>query len=363
MGNVSSTSHPLDRYADRVDVIRQALALGWRGANGAGMNSRLIDQQRIMFPDSFGTRFVLSIDTEEEFDWAGKLSRHDHGTTSVAAIKDGQRFFARSGVAPLYLVDQPIVDSDLAVDIIGRALSSGEADVGVHLHPWVTPPFDEDVNRVNSYAGNLPEHVERAKIRTMRDLIAARFGRRPVAYRAGRYGIGPNSFRILEEEGFLCDSSVRTMFDYRDDGGPDFRWSGHHPHWVGPTQKLLEIPLTTMFIGHFGRIGRKFYGMAGHIGRMRGILARSGIVERIPFTPEGVPANKMPKAIDSALGIGIRLLSFSFHSPSLAIGHTPYVRSQSDLDQFYRWWDVTFNHCAKRGVMPTTVGDVLLATQ
>lgn len=318
--------------------------------------------RQIIFPDSFGTRFSISVDTEEEFEWAGTLSRAAHGTTSVSALRNGQAFFQSAGVVPLYYVDKPVLDSDEAVDIFSQLVADRSADFGIHLHPWVTPPFDEDVNRNNSYAGNLPEPLERAKLRHMRDLMVERLGMRPITYRAGRYGIGPNSLRILADEGFRWDSSVRSLYDYRDDGGPDFRWAGIHPYWTGANGQILEVPLTTVFLGHARSMGRGIYGYLGDQRLVRGILSRLHLVQRISLTPEGVPAAKACEAIDTGLDQGLRLLTMSFHSPSLAIGHTPYVTSEADLTQFYRWFDVVFSHCAKRGIAPANVDQILAAS-
>ena len=317
---------------------------------------------RIEFPYSFGTRFSVSVDTEEEFEWSGTLSRTGHGTSSVPAIGEGQRFFESAGVTPLYYVDQPVIDSDEAVDLFRRFIADGTADFGVHLHPWVTPPFEEVVSRPNSYAGNLPESVERAKLRHVRDSMVARLGVRPLAYRAGRYGIGRNSLRILAEEGFVCDSSVRSLFDYRSDGGPDYRWSDQHPWRTGPDNRLVELPLTSLFVGRANWCGRQLYGRIGQLPTLKSILARLGLVERVPLTPEGIPADKACQAIDAALDQGIRLLSMSFHSPSLAIGNTPYVRDGKDLRTFYAWFDKVFDHCARRGILPASLGEILSAS-
>lgn len=319
--------------------------------------------RNIDFPAEFGTRFSLSVDTEEEFEWSSPLSRHDHGVSAVPALRDGQRFFNCAGVRPIYFIDKPILDSPEAIEIFRGMIEADTADVGVHLHPWVTPPFDEHVNRPNSYAGNLPEEIERAKLCHVRDLIIERLGVRPVTYRAGRYGIGRNSFRILEEEGFLCDSSVRNLFDYRDDGGPDFRRANHHPYWIGPSESMVELPLTAVFIGRLGGFGRSFYGRTGHIGPIQSALARTGLIERIPLTPEGVPAEKACRAIDVALDIGIKVLTFSFHSPSLAPGFTPYVRDAAELRTFYGWFDRVFDHCARRGIAPATLDEILSAAR
>jgi hypothetical protein len=55
------------------------------------------------------------------------------------------------------------------------------------------------------------------------------------------------------------------------------------------------------------------------------------------LTPEGISAEEALRGIGIALDEGLPLLAFSFHSPSLAVGHTPYVRSDEDLDAFYAW--------------------------
>ncbi len=312
-----------------------------------------------IFSPDFGTRFLLSVDTEEEFEWGRGFSRSAHGTSAVSAMGDGQAWFAKAGVVPLYFVDYPIACSDAAIDILGPAAEAGQAHIGVHLHPWVTPPFSEQVSTRNSYAGNLPEPVERAKLVTVRDELTRRFGKAPIAYRAGRYGIGPNTLAILADEDFRCDSSVRAHFDYRDDGGPDFTRQGLHAHWTGPRDSILELPLTSVMTGFVSHLGCGAFRHAGKLPLARSLLARSGALERIAITPEGTPAARACEAIDVAQDRGVRLISISFHSPSLATGYTPYVRNESDLAAFYRWFDIVFDHCARRGIAAASLDDVL----
>ncbi len=312
----------------------------------------------MVFGPEFGTRFSITVDTEEEFVWGAGFSRTGHGLASVPALADGQRYFASAGVKPLYYVDAPVLGCDEAAAIFSGLVADNSADFGVHLHPWVTPPFVETVTVTNSYAGNLPESVERSKIRANCDLMESNIGLRPIAYRAGRYGIGPNTLNILAQEGFRFDSSVRSLFDYRDDGGPDFRNETLHPHRVGPMGTIVELPLTTLFTGHGNRFGRSLYRRLDATPTVRGLLARAGLIERIPLTPEGVPADKACDAIDIALDIGLPLLTMSFHSPSLAPGHTPYVRDAADLAAFYHWFDVVLDHCARRGVSNASLADI-----
>lgn len=314
------------------------------------------------FPDGFATRFSVTVDTEEEFDWAASFDRHNTSTSATQALALGQAYFARAGIKPLYYVDQPVVDCDAAADFLAGQVADGAADVGVHLHPWVTPPHVEEVNSRNSYVGNLPRDVEQAKLRHVRDAIVQRIGLRPVAYRAGRYGIGPSTLEILAEEGFLIDSSVRSLFDYRGDGGPDFRRERLMPWRCGPDNAIVELPLTTMFTGRLRRFGPLAYLGMDQFPTVKAAMARAGWMERVPLTPEGVPAGKACEAIDAAIDHGLPLLTMSFHSPSLAVGHTPYVRSSRDLEDFYSWFDRVLDHCARRGLLPIDVAEILDAT-
>ncbi len=116
-----------------------------------------------------------------------------------------------------------------------------------------------------------------------------------------------------------------------------------------------------MLVGHLNGRGRTLYGWGEHVPVIRSVLSRARLAQRIPLTPEGIPANRACAAIDVALAMGVRLLNFSFHSPSLAIGHTPYVRDAADLRAFYGWWDTVIAHCQKRGVVPASLDEILMA--
>src|SRR3546814_2605368 len=116
------------------------------------------------------------------------------------------------------------------------------------------PPFDEAPTRANSYPGNLPRAIEAAKLDVLTDAIVAAFGVRPRLYRAGRYGIGPATTALLAERGYRLDSSIRSRYDYRHDGGPDFGAIGNDAFWRDAHRRVIELPLTTVFTG-LGRRG------------------------------------------------------------------------------------------------------------
>ncbi len=321
------------------------------------------DADFVRFDPAFGTRFVLTIDTEEEFDWSKPLDRTSHGLDHVPRLAKFQQFCEGLNIVPIYLIDYPVANDPRAAEVLGDAVKAGRAEVGVQLHPWVSPPHDEALNVHNSFAGNLPAELERAKFRKLRDTIEHAFGTAPLIYRAGRYGIGPATASILSECGIAIDTSVRSRFDYSASGGPNFRDLPLRPWWIDKRDGLIEMPLTTVFWGLLRKQGQRIYPALWRVPRLRGALARLGLLERIPLTPEGVTLDEAIKGIDMALDDQLPILVFSFHSPSLRPGLTPYVRDETALDEFYDWWRGVFAYLAKRGVQPTCVSEIIAAAQ
>lgn len=311
------------------------------------------------FSEGFGQRFIVTVDTEEEFDWNAPLDRHGHGTLSVPALRTFQQFCEEFGVVPIYLVDYPVADSPLAPEAIGEAVAAGRAEVGVQLHPWVNPPFDEAVTEFNSYAGNLGFELEREKFARLHGRIVEAFGTAPRIYRAGRYGLGPRTAEILDEFGIAIDTSVRARFDYSASGGPNYRTHPLQPYWTDSARRLLELPLTTVYWGPLRQLGNTIYPALWRMPQLRGALARAGLLERIPLTPEGITAEEALRGVDVAIDAGLPVLVFSFHSPSLVPGYTPYVRDAQDLDALYGWWRTLFAHLERRGVKPSNVANIM----
>ena len=315
----------------------------------------------VQFREGFGQRFIVTVDTEEEFDWGAPLDRHRNGLTAVPAMRRFQQFCEGFGVAPIYLMDYPVADSPLAADALGEAIRSGKAEAGIHLHPWVNPPYEEEVNNYNSFAGNLSPALEREKFRLLTERIAAAIGAAPTIYRAGRYGLGPDSAAMLDDFGIAIDTSVRPLFDYSDMGAPDYSSHPLRPYWIDRERRLMELPLTTAYWGMLRQLGSWLYPALKRAPTLRGALAKLGMLERIPLTPEGVTAEEAIRGMDIALDAGLPLLVFSFHSPSLAPGHTPYVRNERDLEAFYDWWRQVFAYLARRNIAPTSAKEILQA--
>lgn len=318
---------------------------------------------RVRFGSSFGRRFILFVDTEEEFDWTKPRSRDAVSTRTIAALPEFQALADAHAIRPCYLIDYPVADNPDSAATIRTLFERGCCDIGTQLHPWVNPPFDEEITAFNSFVGNLPVEIEQAKLLTLTTRIEVAIGVRPTVYRAGRYGIGPHTAALLETAGYRMDVSVRPHFDYSGEGGPNFRRHDARPYWVGPSGRILEVPLGVTYTGPLRRFSRFLKGEGPSVQTRSAFLARSGLATRIALTPEDMPVDHVRRAIDLMLEDGVQLLSFSFHSPSLVPGHTPYVRTSADLNAFYDWWDVVLRHLHSCDVKPVGVEELWASAQ
>lgn len=316
---------------------------------------------RARFDPGFGRRVLLTVDAEEEFDWRGDFRREGHGLSHVPEIARFQQFCESIGAHPVYLVDWPIANDPRAVAIISDAVRRSRAEVGIQLHPWVNPPFEETMSAFNSFAGNLDPALEEAKFERLRDRIEEEFGTAPLIYRAGRYGLGPHTAALLRKAGVRIDTSVRALFDYRTGSGPDFSNHPVEPYWVGDDDALLELPLTSVYDGVLRGLGPQIHRLQRHLPTFFSGLPRLRLLERIALTPEGVSVNEALRGIDIALDQGLPLLVLSFHSPTLAPGNTPYTKAEADVERLYEWFRSVFARLDDRGVRGTTVTEIIAA--
>lgn len=314
----------------------------------------------VRWAPGFGTRFIVFVDVEEEFDWFAPLDRAARATTAMRAFPGAHRRFAEHGVGLTCMVDYPIATDPAAVDILRTVVADGRSAVGAQLHGWVNPPHGEVVSGFTSFPGNLSRALQAAKIATLTDRLRDAFGSPPLAFRAGRYGLGPDTLALLAEAGFRVDSSIRARYDYSAEGGPDYSRCGNDARRIAD---LIELPLTTVHIGRLRQGGSRLYRALSAIPHSRGAFARAGLLSRVALTPEDMPLAAVLAAIDVAVEEGLRLLTFSFHSPSLAPGNTPYVRDADDLRAFWQWWMAVLARLDRLGVRPASLADVLAAAR
>jgi hypothetical protein len=282
----------------------------------------------------------VQVDTEESFDWAGPFSRQHTDTSAIANLPLGHDLFRNFGVRPAYLIDYPVACDKRAVDMLACWAERGECVIGAHLHPWVNPPFEEVVCPQNSFPCNLPISLERHKLAELTRVIHDGFGQSPRLYRAGRYGLDIEREDMLGDLGYQVDTSVMPLRDYSGlGGGPNFFGFPDQPFWTGSQGRLLFVPSTHAAIGpltglaYAGGIGIVYQRALRCVG-LGGFLSRTGLLEGIMLSPEGVSGSDVKRLVRALLQRGKRVFSFSLHSPSFTPGCTPYVRDAADLKAF-----------------------------
>jgi hypothetical protein len=306
---------------------------------------------------------VTTVDAEESFDWAQPLSRHFRDLKAIAQQPLAHKIFDRYGVTPIYLVTHPVATQPDGYRPLLELFQSRKCEVGAQLHPWVNPPFEEIPSVENSFAGNLPASLEFDKLRILTDAISERFQQAPTVYRAGRYGFGPNTYNALRKLGYRIDTSIVPEQSYRPEGGPSFFGMPVWPYWATPDQTVLELPLTCAFVGMVARLdlrlARRLYENDQYYRLVRGALARGRLLERIRLTPEGIRVGEAKTLVRVLRAQGLSLFVLSYHSSSLQVGNTPYVRTTDERDQLLRWLDEFYQFFfGEIGGAPATMSDV-----
>ena len=324
----------------------------------------------VAWPVSDPPRLNIVVDTEEEFDWSAPFSRDAVGVTAIAEAWRLQAVLGPRRTKPTYVIDYPVAATPASAETLGTFAHAGECEIGAHLHPWVSPPYVEDVCTRNSYACNLDRAVEHEKIAGLKSAIQDGLRLTPRVYKAGRYGFGPATADTLEDLGFDVDVSVNPHMNYSSDGGPVF--DGLEPTLAtfGRRRRLLEVPCTTGFAGVLRGSGDTLHRLAstplGSRVRAVGILARSGLLNKIMLSPEGSTLDEMIALTRALLDDGVRVFSLTFHSPSLKPGCTRYVSTTAARDQFLdtiaRYCDFFFERLGGVPSTPAALYDEWLRT-
>ncbi len=315
-------------------------------------------------PADLAPQLIVVIDTEEEFDWGRPVDRANIGVAHMECISRCQDIFNEYQIKPCYVIDYPIVSQGVGSRLLKHFHRQGQCEIGAHLHPWVNPPFTEQLTPSHTYPGNLPVPLEFEKLQNLKSLIDSEFAQHTTIYKAGRYGFGPNTEKILQQLGFEIDVSVCPPVNYAADGGPDYRSYSDRPFWFGE-QKLLELPVSGAFVGSAGRFGPDLYQWSQQFKAVKlpGILSRLGIVDRLMLSPEGFSSKEHLKLTKHLLAQGSRIFTWSFHSPSMVPGNTVYVRNDAQLQQFLgefrRYFDFFFDELSGQASTPTQIKALL----
>lgn len=297
---------------------------------------------------------ATTIDTEED-NWGGYWDRNIT-FANIDRIPALQLLFDRYDIRPTYLVTWTVARDPSCVRILRRILDEGRCEIGAHLHPWNTPPFEEIAGERNSMLCNLPEPLLSAKLATLTEAIRRNFGVEPVSFRAGRWGFTRRMAATLASTGYRVDSSISPYTDWSGCHGPDH--SAETPALSrisvdGNGRYLWEVPATIGFLQSredwCSRVYRFTTGRYVKRLRLTGALYRMRLVNKVWLSPEKSDGDAMIAISRSFRSKGYRCLNLFFHSTSLLPGLGPFVRSGKDLSRFLAETERFLEHAATEG--------------
>ncbi len=293
-----------------------------------------------------GVLLLVSLDTEED-NWY--RSRNDVTVENIGEVRRVATLFDRLGVRPTYFTTYHVATQARAADVLREVCEGGRGEIGAHLHPWNTPPLTEAFVPRNSMLKNLPAELQLAKLRKLTAALEEAFERPPRSFRAGRYGLGPDTVASLVACGYRVDSSVSPFINLEAvDDGPTFVGAPitpyrlgldrdvRQPHSEGP---LLEIPLSYGFNRNpfaFWDPARRFLEAAPFRWlHLAGIADRVGLLKRLSLSPELQSVADMLTLSRRLLEQGVPYLHLSWHTPSLKPGLSPFAATAADVERLY----------------------------
>jgi hypothetical protein len=291
-------------------------------------------------------KVYITIDTEED-QW-GEYVTKGSSVDNVAMIPKLQQVFDHFGAIPTYLINYPVVMNDKARQIIKQIYDDGRCGIGMHCHPWNTPPFKEELSNHNSMLCNLPYDLVYEKLQTLHHAINLYWEVAPICFRAGRWGFGESVARCIDELGYKVDTSVSPFINWSEYGGPDYS-NAPTDQYIFHTDNilsanihgtLLEVPPTIGFFqDNFQRCAwlRK-WALSSKISKyyLIGILDKLRVLNFRWLTPELCDGKDMIRLSRTFIQKGNRYLNMSFHSTSLVPGLGTFVRTETDLNNFMK---------------------------
>ena len=315
-------------------------------------------------------RLVITVDTEADNQWdpAAALT-----VENLSAVPRLQSLCDEHGFPPTYLCTYEVLTSPVFERAIGTVADAGRAEVGAHLHPWSTPPFDgvlDGDGAARPYPCELPRALLADKLQTLTTVVGARSGRAPTSYRAGRWGFSETQIPILTALRYEVDCSVTPGVSWRHDtglrvGGPDFTGAGIEPYELAAhdvcrpgDSGLLEVPVTIL---HTSRPMRAFAGLRGSYARHRRSLPWRIANRLFQVAPQWLrpfphmTAERLIAICELARRLRAPVLEMTFHSSELLPGASPYNPTPATVDELFDRLSRVLAYLASTGVRGATL--------
>lgn len=268
-------------------------------------------------------KLVISIDVEEEGLFSGAYQR-EGGVANLHHLSRLEFLTRELGLPLTLLVSWQVARDARCREILKRWQGEFGAEIGAHLHPWSTPPY-EDLGRPEPVPSDaLPPALLEAKMATLCDTLQRDLGVAPRSFRMGRWDFGKRMQALLPRFGIQVDGSVAPLRHMRGQSGagPDHFLAPTDPYWLD--DQLYEIPLTMAAI--WPGSPRILHSLARALpaGMRQTVLGNFAAVGAVGPQPVWYPAASMRWAARLHRRRGGQVLTMFLHSSELMPGQSPH---------------------------------------
>jgi hypothetical protein len=284
---------------------------------------------------------LVGIDTEGDNQWDAAARLHQR-FENIYALPRLHALFAGHGVRPTYVVTYPVASDVRSQEVLRVLLDGGGCEIGAHHHAWETPPCTEDDVRRHPYASTLPRSQFEAQLQSLTSAIEQGVGRRPTAYRSGRFGFSPDHVSALERNGYEVESSVAPLFYEAHKGGPEFVEASLAPYFLAydsatrpGSSRVLEVPVSAALDRRLPRSLQYAYARAPWPYTTKRVLRALKLLRVRWLRPSYSSLEDMIGLARDLARWNEPVLNVLFHSSEAIIGGSPYNRTAGELDAFF----------------------------
>jgi hypothetical protein len=284
---------------------------------------------------------LVGIDTEGDNQWDAE-ARAEQRFENIYALPKLHALFARHGVRPTYVITYPVAVDQRCADVLRRLQAAGDCEIGAHHHAWETPPCTADDVWRHPYAANLPLTQFEQQLASLTRAIEHAAGRRPVAYRSGRFGFSAAHVAALEKWGYEVESSVAPLFYEAHKNGPDFVEAPLTPYFLAydnatrpGASAVLEIPVSAALNRRLPRRLQYLYARAPQPYTTKRVLRKLGVARIRWLRPSYSSVEDMIALARDLDAAGEPVLNVLFHSSEAIVGGSPYNRTTAELTAFF----------------------------
>ena len=295
-------------------------------------------------------KFIITIDTEGDDLWTYKCTRDglkEIYTTNADHLERFQLLCEKYGFIPTYLVNYEMAKSDVFQNLAKEAIRTGQAEIGMHMHAWNSPPIDHlpfNPRGNHPYLGEYSKKLQWEKMKYLTHTLEDVFQVPITSFRNGRWYLDEFTLKCLHKLQFIADCTVT----------PGISWGGHIGNHLYGTDYSKD-----RFRGYYQISCRNVHktGKSGIYEVPPTILSKLHItpssaeieIRREWLRPNGDNLKQMLWIVNKINhNSQIDYIEFMIHSSELSPKVNPTFKSEKSIELLYKDLEILFEEISKK---------------